>query len=114
MPTDFDASGEDVAMPLEYHWSLQEVTIMVYFLSRQIRPKALRYLLLRRGYDRSIRAIERKVFSIAQKYPYLKPQGHWDLEVVDRWIDDLLGDHELVNALIQFSPEDAADVLLVR
>lgn len=87
---------------------------MVYFLSRRIRPKTLRYLLLRRGYNRSTRAIERKLLSITQKYPHLKPHGHWDLEVVDRWVDDLLGGHELVNALIQFSSDDAEVVALVR
>lgn len=64
--------------------------------------------------NRSASAIEHKVVSIAKNYPYLKRQGGWDLDFVDRWIDDLLGDHELVNTLIQFSPEDAQDVALVR
>lgn len=34
-------------------------------------------------------------------------------DAVDSWIDDLLGDHESVNTLIRFSPEDAQDVALV-
>jgi hypothetical protein len=95
-------------------WSQEEIVITVYFLSRQIRPRTLHYLLLRRGYDRSARAIERKLFSIIQQHPHLRrSEGHWDLDSVDSWIDDLLGDHDLVNTLIHFSPEDAQDVALV-
>lgn len=86
---------------------------MVYFASRGIRPKTLHYLLLRRGFDRSTSAIEHKVVTIAQKHPYLKSPIDWNLVAVDRWIDDLLGDHESVNRLIRFSPEDAEDVALV-
>lgn len=95
------------------YYSSEEKAIIVYFASRRIYPKTLYYLLLRRGFDRSINAIERRVINIAQKYPYLKSQNNWDLEAVDRWIDDLLGDHESVNRLILFSPEDAEDVALV-
>jgi hypothetical protein len=88
MAADFGANREDLAMPLASQWSRQEVAIIVYFLS--IRPITLCYLLLRRGYDRSASAIEHIVVSIAKKYPYLKRQGDWDLDFVDRWIDDLL------------------------
>lgn len=95
-------------------WSHEEIVITVYFLSRQIRPRTLHYLLLRRGYDRSTRAIERKFFSITQQHPHLRTsKGQLDLDAVDRWIDDLLGNHESVNTLIRFSSEDAEDVILV-
>jgi hypothetical protein len=71
-------------MLLASHWSRQEVALMVYFASRWIRPETLHYLLLRRGFDHSTSAIEHKVVTIAQKYPYLMSQSGWNLEVVDR------------------------------
>jgi hypothetical protein len=100
-------------MPLA-SWSREEMAIMVYFSSRHIRPTTLRHLLLRRGYNRSVRAIERKVLTIVHNYPSLKPEGDWILGNVDHWLDDLLEDHEMVNTLIRFSAEDAKDVVLVR
>jgi hypothetical protein len=50
--------------------------------SRRIRPEALHYLPLRRGFNRSINAIEHKVVIIVQKSPYLKFQSDWNLEAV--------------------------------
>jgi hypothetical protein len=100
--------------PIGSRWSPEEAAITIYFTSRQIHPRTLRFLLLRQGYDRSTQAIERKVFTTIQEHPHLKTRGRWNLDVVDRWIDDLLGDHESVNTLILFSPEDAEDVACVR
>lgn len=109
-PSKFSADREDSTKLTRSQWSPEEVAIMVYFTSRQIRPKTLRYLLLRRGYDRSTRAIERKAFSITQQYPHLKAHRDWNLDVVDLWIDDLLGNHDSVNKLVLFSLADAEDV----
>lgn len=95
-------------------WSDEEVAIAIYFLSRLIYPKTVRCLLLRRGFDRSVVAIENKLVFIAQRHPELRSAGgYWDLNAVDLWIDNLIGDHESVNHLIRFSPTDAEDVLAV-
>jgi hypothetical protein len=100
-------------MPPGNQWSADEVTIAVYFSSRQICCKAVRFLLLRRGYDRSVPAIERKLLSISQQHPDLRTsEGNWELNVADSWIDAVLGDHESVNQLIRFSLADAEDVIL--
>ncbi|KAJ5369931.1 uncharacterized protein N7496_006023 [Penicillium cataractarum] len=109
-PSKFDADGGDPATLARSLWSPEEVAIMVYFTSRQIHPKALRYLLLRRGYDRSTCAIEHKIFSINQQHPQLKSRGDWNWDVVDHWIDDLLGNHDSVNKLVLFSLADAEDM----
>lgn len=101
-------------MPPGNQWSADEVTIAVYFSSRQICCKAVRFLLLRRGYDRSVPAIERKLLSISQQHPDLRTsEGNWELNVADSWIDAVLGDHESVNQLIRFSLADAEDVIAV-
>jgi hypothetical protein len=93
-------------------WSNSELVIAVYFSSRCICTKALFELLSRRGYQRTERAIERKVHDIVNSAPSLRPNGQWDVDAVDRWIDDIL-DHDAVNRLTAFTPEDATVVALV-
>lgn len=94
-------------------WSVEETIIAIYFSSRCICPRSIRSLLLRRGYDRSTRAIEHKISCTAQGHPHLRPsKGHWDLDAVDWWLDDLLS-HESVNKLIPVSPQDVEDVATV-
>lgn len=94
-------------------WSNSELVIIVYFSSRYIHSKALVELLLRRGYQRTDRAIERKIRHIVISAPSLRPhKGRWDVGAVDRWIDDIL-DHDAVNHLIAFTPEDAKVVARV-
>ncbi|KAF9249649.1 hypothetical protein DTO027I6_2718 [Penicillium roqueforti] len=67
-------------------WSEEELIVAIYFLSRLIHPETVRCLLLRRGYNRSIGAIERKALSVAQQNPYLRSsEGHWDVSAVDHW-----------------------------
>ncbi|KAL2695824.1 hypothetical protein AAEP93_003124 [Penicillium crustosum] len=96
-----------------FNWSNEEVVITVYFSSRCIRPKSLCCLLLRRGHIRSLSAVERKIISITKKHPYLKSSnGHWNLNAIDRWMNDLIRSHESVNKLIKFSLEDAEDMAL--
>ncbi|KAF4772616.1 hypothetical protein PENNAL_c0131G03188 [Penicillium nalgiovense] len=96
-----------------FNWSNEEVVITVYFSSRCIRPKSLCCLLLRRGHIRSLSAVERKIISITKQHPYLKSSnGHWDLNAIDRWMNDLIRSHESVNKLIKFSLEDAEDMAL--
>lgn len=115
LATNGDEHGPLSSLVVNYWWQwMRQLVITVYFLSRQIRPQTLHCLLLRRGYDRSTGAIERKVFSITQQHPHLRTsEGHWDLQTVDSWIDDLLGNHESVNTPIRFSEEDAEHVVLV-
>jgi hypothetical protein len=101
-------------MPEEHRWSHEEVIIAVYFSSRQICSRAIHHLLFRRGFRRTHRAIERKIYSTVKANPRLRlPKGYWDLDVVDRWIDDLLQDHRAVNEWIIFSADDADDVIRV-
>lgn len=101
-------------MPKEHRWSNEEVIIAVYFSSRQICSRAVHRLLFRRGFRRTHRAIERKIYSTVKVNPRLRlPKGYWDLDVVDRWIDDLLQDHRAVNEWISFSADDADDVVRV-
>ena len=70
--------------------------------------RSLRCLLLRRGFDRSENAIERKLRALVDENPHLGTSINlWDVSAVDRWIDDLLGDPESVNNLIKISAEDA-------
>jgi hypothetical protein len=96
------------------NWSNEEIVITIYFLARCIRPKSLRALLLRRGYDRSLGAIERKVISTTKQYPYLKSaNGQWNLSAIDRWMNDLVRSQESVKNLTRFSLEDAEDMVLV-
>ncbi|KAJ5531467.1 hypothetical protein N7527_004860 [Penicillium freii] len=96
-----------------FNWSNEEVVITVYFSSRCIHPKSLCCLLLRRGHIRSLSAVERKIISITKQHPYLKSSnGHWDLNAIDRWMNDLIRSHESVNKLIKFSLEDAEDMAL--
>lgn len=110
---DFAANEWDFVSARAPLWSEEEIVIILYFLSRQIRPRTLRFLLLC-PYDRTTRAIERKIFSIIQRYPHLKPsKDYWNLDAVDNWIDGLLGSRESVNTLIRFSPADAEDVVHV-
>ena len=52
--------------------SNEEIVITMYFFARYIRRKTTRGLLLRRGYDRSVGAIERKIIYATQHYPFLK------------------------------------------
>lgn len=95
-------------------WSKEEVIIAVYFTSRGVRPKSLRCLLKRRGFDRSCYAIKSKISHVLRRHTHLKgPKSLWDWRNVDQWIDDLLGDHELANTLISFLSEDADDIRLV-
>lgn len=109
-----DGKEQGFVTPGAPQWSHEEIVIIVYFLSRQVRPQTLYYLLLRRGYDRPTRTIQLKLVSVTQQHPHLRTsEGHWDLDAVDSWIDDFLGNHESVNTLIRFSPVDAEDMVLV-
>lgn len=64
--------------------------------------------------DRSIGAIERKLTKITHQYPLLRSsEGIWDLDTVDIWVDEILGDHELVNQLVRLSSADAEEMLAV-
>ncbi|OQD75863.1 hypothetical protein PENANT_c145G05160, partial [Penicillium antarcticum] len=95
------------------NWMNEEIVITIYFLARCIRPKSLRDLLLRRGYDRSLSAIERKIISITKQYPFLKfATGQWDLKAIDRWMNDLVRSQESINKFTRFSLEDAEDMVL--
>lgn len=94
-----------------FRWSNNEIVIVLYFSSRGFRPRSVRCLLSRRGFDRSCRAIESKVALLSKQHAHLRgPQGLWDWRAVDRWIDDLLASHELVNESISFTTEDAENV----
>jgi hypothetical protein len=91
-------------------WSNSELVIVVYFSSRYICTSALSELLSCRGYRRTGSAIERKVRGIVFSGPSLRSQqGRWDVDAVDRWIDNIL-DHDAVNQLIAFTSEDAIAV----
>jgi len=92
-------------------WSGMEVLIVLYFSSRQLSSKSIHLLLLRRGFQRSDRAIDAKVMATLRQNPTLKPRiGTWNLRAIDRWIDDVLDNHDLVNKLIKFTVEDFEDV----
>jgi hypothetical protein len=69
-------------------------------------------MLSRRGYQRTERSIERKVHDIVNSASSLRPNGQWDVDAVDRWIDDIL-DHDAVNRLTAFTSEDATVVARV-
>ncbi|KAJ5704400.1 hypothetical protein N7536_000089 [Penicillium majusculum] len=101
-------------MTLVTRWSDKEVTVAVYFTSRGVRPKSVRCLLKRRGFDRSCAAIESKVALVLKQHAHLRgpkgPKRRWDWRTVDGWIDDLLGSPEPVNTLINITFEDAEDV----
>lgn len=95
-------------------WSAKEVVILLYFLSRGIWLRSIRYLLLYRGYNRLISAIQAKIVCILRQNPDLKrPIGFWDLVMVDYWVDSYLGGNKLVNELINFTSDDAEEVALV-
>lgn len=93
-------------------WTNNELAIVLYFSSRRIRSESVSLLLHRRGYNRTPIAAERKVDKIVSDCPSLRlfVEDSWDIDVVDRWPDDLLGDSEKVNCLISFTPEDAARI----
>lgn len=93
-------------------WSKSELVIAVYFSSRYICSKALSELLFCRGYHRTERAIERKIHDIVNSAPSLRPGGQWEVDAVDRWIDNAVG-HDAVNRLTAFTSEDATAVALV-
>jgi hypothetical protein len=95
-------------------WSKDELVIIVYFSSRRISSIAVSQLLTRRGYHRTSSAVERKIQAIIDDRPSLRPsQGSWDINAVDRWLDDVLGSTEDVNRLIRFTSEDAEIVAQV-
>lgn len=101
-------------MPPVTQWSNKEVTIAIYFRSRGFRTKSVHCLLKRRGFERSCYAIESKIALVLKRHPQLRGSKRlWDWRTVDRWIDDLLGSHEMANTLIDFASEDAEDVVLV-
>lgn len=64
--SNFAAKQRDFVTARATLWSQEEIVITTYFLSPQIRPRALYYLLLRRDYGHSTGAIKRKLFSIIQ------------------------------------------------
>ncbi|KAJ1715700.1 hypothetical protein NYO67_2136 [Aspergillus flavus] len=65
-------------------------------------------MLLRRGYARSRAAIEQKVHDIVNYVPSLRsPEFCWDVNAVDKWIDNFLQGPEFVNRLIDIKSEDA-------
>jgi hypothetical protein len=69
---------------------------------------------LRPNHNHSLDAIEHKVIAVTDQHPFLRPSGgYWDLSAVDRWIDDLVHNHESVNETIRFSLDDAEDVARV-
>ncbi|KAJ5291545.1 hypothetical protein N7478_000796 [Penicillium angulare] len=99
-------------MSKSQRWSVNETVILIYFSSRQIRCKALRCLLARRGFYRSPRAIKHRAYTLAKSHPELKVNGDfWDLDNVDDWVDNIAGDHRTVNELIRFGEKDAHDVM---
>lgn len=106
--------GPTMKMRRNTRWSDKEVVILLYFSSRSIWPKSIRQLLLHRGYNRSISAIQAKIACILRQTPNLKrPSGLWDLEIVDYWVDNHLGGNKMVNELIDFMADDAEEVALV-
>ncbi|GFF96663.1 hypothetical protein IFM61392_10422 [Aspergillus lentulus] len=95
-------------------WSEDELVIALYFSSRRISSMAVSQLLTRRGYHRTPCAVERKIQAIVGDHPSLRPSGgSWDVDAVDLWLDDVLGNAEDVNRLIKFTPEDAEIVAQV-
>jgi hypothetical protein len=75
---------------------------------------AVSKLLTRRGYHRTPCAVERKIQAIVGDCPSLRPSGgNWDIDAVDRWLDDVLGNTDDVNRLIKFTLEDAEIVAQV-
>ena len=97
-----------------FNWSNKEIVITIYFSSRCIRPRSLRSLLLRRGYDRSLGAIKRKIIYTTKQTPFLKSSnGHQDLNSIDRQMNDLIRSYE-VNNLTRFSLEDTEDMVLIH
>ena len=104
------ASGFERGKP----WSKSEIVITVYFSSRYICSQSVSELLLCRGYQRTRSAVERKLRSFISSNASLRPhKGQWDVDAVDRWIDEIL-DHDAVNCLVEFTPEDAKAVEKVR
>ena len=92
------------AMTDSTRWSDAETIVAVYFCSRHASIRSLRCLLLRRGFDRSENAIESKPLTLLNDSPHLGTSIQiWDASAVDCWIDNLLGDPESVNSLIQMS-----------
>ncbi|GFF96666.1 hypothetical protein IFM61392_10419 [Aspergillus lentulus] len=95
-------------------WTNNELAIVLYFSSRRIGPKSVSLLLSRRGYHRTPVAVDRKVNQVVSDLPSLRiSEVTWDIDAVDRWLDDLLGDPEEVNRLIYFTREDAEIVAQV-
>jgi hypothetical protein len=95
-------------------WTNDELAIVLYFSSRRIRSESVSLLLDRRGYNRTPVAIDRKVNKIVSGCPSLLLYDYtWDIYAVDRWLDDMLGDPEIVNRLVSFTPEDAEIVAQV-
>lgn len=95
-------------------WTNNELAIALYFSSRHIGPKSVSLLLDRRGYHRTPGAVDRKVNKVVSDCPSLRlSEDSWDIDAVDRWLDDMLGGPEEVNRLIYFTPEDAEIVAQV-
>lgn len=89
-------------------WTNKELAIALYFSSRRIRSDSVSLLLDRWGYKHTPVAVDRKVNKIVRGCPSLLLCDYsWDIDAVDRWLDDMLGDTEIVNRLISFTPEDA-------
>jgi hypothetical protein len=96
-------------------WTKNELAVALYFSSRRIRPESVSLLLVRRGYKRTPIAVDRKVNKIIRGRPSLLLSDYsWDIDAIDRLLDDMLGDPEIVNRLISFTPEDAEIVAQVR
>ncbi|KAJ5216841.1 hypothetical protein N7468_009882 [Penicillium chermesinum] len=94
-------------------WSREEIAILLYFRSRCISYRSLYLLLLRRGFHRTLKAIERKTWVLVRQCPQLKSStDQWNLGVVDCWIDRLVGSHEVVSGLVHLGAEDAEVIAL--
>lgn len=102
-------------MSNDRRWLKEEITIVLYFASRQMTPNAITRLLARRGYCRTSDSVQRMLVRLAVDNPFLRGRtGYWDPRAVDRYIDKLIENHILVNKIIWLSPEDANDIALCQ
>ena len=79
-------------------WCQEEVTIAIFYASRQIYYATIELLLQDRGYQRGSVAIMQKLNRITKQNPHLKGSRlEWNRQAVDEW---------LISAMDQLSREE--------
>ncbi|QSS64913.1 hypothetical protein I7I51_01988 [Histoplasma capsulatum] len=85
-------------------WLEEEIAVAVYFASEGVTHQTITALLSRRGFPRTLNAVNAKLNLVRAKNQLGSTHG-WDRENVDEWLDKFT-DFPRINALLKPTEED--------